>query len=301
MSFSLQRDPQTTQDSLNSGKKSTALRFKVSMLMTVLLHRHHPSSWYRNQQSVICHQPGVTPSRSYKRKNTMPKTASKLAAAPSTRQARISKTQVAVHNFSFPTTSFTTGKYRSYSDRPWLWRTQKERSRGKYDWQMASTNRIQKMEIELQKRILSFFAISQSRYAMDWWSWGCWKYWRAHCFGIYNRKTNTGLRESWFQDSNRTQENYNRRLRETSHRSRRRSSVREKISYRQRDCFDDPRLLQKKWRQWSHLGFKTFISKVKLENDNVQDFDTKWDEVWSAVTDRRIDSILESLYQIRVH
>ena len=75
--------------------------------------------------------------------------------------------------FPIPTTSFTTGKYRSYSDSPWLWRTQKERSRGKYDWQMASTNGIQKLEIELQKRILSFFATSQNRYAMDWWSWGC--------------------------------------------------------------------------------------------------------------------------------
>ena len=42
------------------------------------------------------------------------------------------------------------------------------------------------------------------------------------------------------------------------------------------------------------------LSKNKLENDNVQDFDTKWDEVWSAVTDRHTYSILESLYQIRV-
>ena len=42
------------------------------------------------------------------------------------------------------------------------------------------------------------------------------------------------------------------------------------------------------------------LSQNKLENDNVQDFDTRWDEVWSAVTDRPTDSILESLYQIRV-
>ena len=33
---------------------------------------------------------------------------------------------------------------------------------------MASTDRIWKLENQLQKRSLSFFAISQRRYAMDW-------------------------------------------------------------------------------------------------------------------------------------
>ena len=28
------------------------------------------------------------------------------------------------------------------------------------------------------------------------------------------------------------------------------------------------------------------LSKAQLKSDNVQAFDTKWDEVWSAVTDR---------------
>ena len=129
----------------------------------------------RHQNTGTSNQPSTT-SREWPRAvltKERIKAASKLAAAPSTRQARTSKTQVAVHNSSIPTTSFTTGKYRSYSDSPWFWRTQKEGSRGKYDWQMASPSRIQKMEIELQKRILSFFAISQSRYATAWWSSGC--------------------------------------------------------------------------------------------------------------------------------
>ena len=41
-------------------------------------------------------------------------------------------------------------------------------------------------------------------------------------------------------------------------------------------------------------------SKVQLENDTVQGFDTKRDDVLSAVTDRPDDSILESLYQMQV-
>ena len=36
------------------------------------------------------------------------------------------------------------------------------------------------------------------------------------------------------------------------------------------------------------------------KNDNVQAFDTKWDEVLSALTDRPTDSMLESLYKMQV-
>ena len=36
--------------------------------------------------------------------------------------------------FSIPTTSFTTGKYRSYSDSPWLWRTQRESEKRRQIW-----------------------------------------------------------------------------------------------------------------------------------------------------------------------
>ena len=36
------------------------------------------------------------------------------------------------------------------------------------------------------------------------------------------------------------------------------------------------------------------------KNDNVQPFDTKWDEILSAVTDRPTDSMLESLYKMQI-
>ena len=59
------------------------------------------------------------------------------------------------------------------------------------------------------------------------------------------------------------------------------------------DCF------KKSWRQEAILDFRDF-SKVQLKSDNVQAFDTKWDEVLSAVTDRPTDIILESLCKMHV-
>ena len=41
-------------------------------------------------------------------------------------------------------------------------------------------------------------------------------------------------------------------------------------------------------------------SKVDVKNDNVQAFDTKWDEISSGVTDRLTDSFLESPYNMQV-
>ena len=42
------------------------------------------------------------------------------------------------------------------------------------------------------------------------------------------------------------------------------------------------------------LDFRDLL-KVQSKNDNVQAFDTKWDEVLSAVTDRPTTTFLESL------
>ena len=55
--------------------------------------------------SVTHHKLGAAPSCFYKERITMPKTASTLAATPSTPQTRISKTPVAVQSISIPKTS----------------------------------------------------------------------------------------------------------------------------------------------------------------------------------------------------
>ena len=77
-------------------------------MMKVLLHRHRPSAELRNQPSVIYHKLEVVSSCAYKKEHTMPKAASKLAAAPSTPPASISKNPVAVRKSSLPTTSLPT-------------------------------------------------------------------------------------------------------------------------------------------------------------------------------------------------
>ena len=41
-------------------------------------------------------------------------------------------------------------------------------------------------------------------------------------------------------------------------------------------------------------------SKVQFKNDNIQAFDSKWDEAVSAVTDTSGDSILGSLHKMQV-
>ena len=41
------------------------------------------------------------------------------------------------------------------------------------------------------------------------------------------------------------------------------------------------------------------LSNVQLKNDNVQTFDTKWNEVLPAITDRPTDSISENLYKMQ--
>ena len=244
MSFSLQRDPQTTQDSLTSGTKSTLLRFKVSMLMTVLLHRHHPSSWYRNQQSVIYHQLEVTPSRSYKRKNTMPKAASKLAAAPSTRQARISKTQVAAHNFLFRRLLLPLGSTEATVTVPDYGGPRKREAEANMidkwrqptefrSWKLSFKNEFSHSSPHPRAAMLWIGEVEDAKSIDE----------LITSASITGRPT-LDFENLDFKIATGLMKNFNRRLRETSHRSRRRSSIRDKISYRQRDCFDDPRLLQ---------------------------------------------------------
>ena len=43
-----------------------------------------------------------------------------------------------------------------------------------------------------------------------------------------------------------------------------------------------------------------YLSTDQFENENVQAFDTKWDEASSAVTGRRTDNMLEALYRMQV-
>ena len=71
----------------------------------MLLHRHHPSAELRSQLSVTLHKLEANPELFRLREHSMPKEAPKMAAAPRTPPASISKAPVAVPNSSFPTSS----------------------------------------------------------------------------------------------------------------------------------------------------------------------------------------------------
>ena len=64
-----------------------------------------------------------------------------------------------------------------------------------------------------------------------------------------------------FQVANWTQKDPDRKLQETSHRSRRHSSICEEITYRHPDCLDDLRRVQTWWRPCSHLGLQRVIER----------------------------------------
>ena len=129
---------------------------------------------------------------------------------------------------------------------PWFWRTKKKETEA-----ILIDNWLQPTEFRsgksASKAKFLFLGNIPSRHAMDWCGWGCQKCWRAHYFRFFHRRPNTRLRESWFQDCKRAQEDLNRKLQEKSHHSWRQSSNGEENSYRQRDCLDDLRHLQNKW------------------------------------------------------
>ena len=112
---SLPRDLRTTQVSPSRWAEVT-LNFKVSVLMKVLRHRHHPSAELRNPQSVV-YLKLSDPELFQLREHSLQKAAPTLATALGTPPASISKSPLAVHNSSLPTTSFTCREYRSCRER----------------------------------------------------------------------------------------------------------------------------------------------------------------------------------------
>ena len=96
-----------------------------------------------------------------------------------------------------------------------------------------------------------------------------------------------------FQDCKRTHENPDRKLQETSHQSEKGSFTGRQIAWVIYNNF------KTSGENGAILDVRV-LSKVQLKNDNVQAFDAKWDEVLSSVTNRFIESMLESLYKMQV-
>ena len=165
--------------------------------------------------------------------------------------------------------------------------------------QMASTDKIQKFENQFIGRSHSFFAKPLSRHATNWWSWGCQKYWRSPYLNVFDRKTNTRLRESWFQDCKRTRECPDRKF-EENHSRRKAQSLKRSLTGRQ-TASDFIRLLQNQWRHWSHVELQRFFNGPIAERQRWSFrrkvggsiISSHWQTYWQR-------HLLENLYKMQV-
>ena len=71
------------------------------------------------------------------------------------------------------------------------------------------------------------------------------------------------------------------------------------VSTRKTDRFYDLRLISSYWRSWSSIGYAGLLS-LTLRDDNVQEFDTRWDEVVLSMSKIPSDDVLESLCKLRI-
>ena len=74
------------------------------------------------------------------------------------------------------------------------------------------------------------------------------------------------------------------------------SSERGSVSPRVTDRLHDLRLLSSYWCS----QYCSRLCSITLRDENVQEFDTRWDEISSSMTKIPSDDILESLYKIRI-
>ena len=71
------------------------------------------------------------------------------------------------------------------------------------------------------------------------------------------------------------------------------------VSTRKIDRLHDLRQLSSDWRSWHSIGLCWFILCYSYD-DNIQEFDTKWDEVLLSMSKIPSDDILENLYKVRI-
>ena len=71
------------------------------------------------------------------------------------------------------------------------------------------------------------------------------------------------------------------------------------VPARKTDCLHDLRLFSSDWRSLYSINAGLF--SVTLHDDNIQEFDTRWDEVLLSMSKLPSDDILESsLYKLRI-
>ena len=224
------------------GTKSTSIRFKVSVLTKVLL----------TSNQFIYHKGGDPRTVPTKRACNAESSFEIDCCSEYATGEHLENSGRAVHKSTTPTTSLLVEGTEATLTVPDGGGPKKRKAEAIVvdTWLQPAKFRSRKISFKSEVS----HASQHPRAAVLWIgkSWGgSKKYWSSHLLSIRNKKTNTRLQESWFQDCKRTQENPNRKLQETSHHSSRQSSIREEFACRQKDCLDDLRLLQICWRQWS--------------------------------------------------
>ena len=141
--------------------KSISIRIQVSMLTTPVAHRYQQQAESRNQQSVTHLKLEVTPSCSNLKQHSTTKAVPQLAAAPSTLLASNSKAPVTVPKSSLPTTFLPTENAALTVTALDHGGPENREKPNNLPLTMPSTDRNQKQGNQLQKRSVSFFAISQ--------------------------------------------------------------------------------------------------------------------------------------------
>ena len=68
---------------------------------------------------------------------------------------------------------------------------------------------------------------------------------------------------------------------------------------RNTDCLLDLRVLPGHWDPWFCRNY-TDLFTIVLRNDDIQEFDSKWDGIWLSTTKIPHDDILEGLYKLRI-
>ena len=162
-----QKDSEATQDSLNNWDEGDLHSIEAVHGRITEPPVSHPPQAGRGHEQLQRKEHSVPMRSAQIFRYDVPKAAPKLAAAPSTPPAGNLKDPPTVPNTSTPTTTLPTETTAPTITIPDYGGHQKKKPNTLL---MTSGLNRQNSEVgnQLQKRSLSFFAISQSRYAMDW-------------------------------------------------------------------------------------------------------------------------------------
>ena len=165
-------------------------------------------------------------------------------------------------------------------------------------WLIHHTSNVCLLEDEIQNWGMYLFTIFYRGYAMDQRSGVGWISGWSQIFTLYHRNSLSKLWGTRRENCFSTEQNHPEYV------SRKRSVWRNKKHQeeyrflRETDRLPDLQVLP---GHWSHVSVENFADPftISLRNDDIQEFDSKWDGILLSLTKIPHDDILESLYKLR--